>query len=210
MKRYLIKICGNKYVNNLIRISQLSVDYVGFNFDKSSPYYVENNLIFSIHPNAFKVGIFVNESIEIILQKVKDYQLDVVQLNGDEDFDFCQKLRALNQTKKIELWKMIPIDFHYDFEQLTAYEHIVNNFVFYLKPERYSQISDFKNESLLTSYKLSTPFFITINNALKDGGNLKKHPHPRCIGVDLLDEFETEIGIKNSAKILEFQEIINS
>jgi phosphoribosylanthranilate isomerase len=94
MNTMKIKVCGMRNAENIQTIAALPIDYMGFIFYEKSPRYVT-------HPNAKiqnadsikTVGVFVNEKIEIIVQKIIEYQLDAVQLHGNETNDFIRALR---------------------------------------------------------------------------------------------------------------------
>jgi len=77
-----IKVCGMKDQENIEAISQLEVDYLGFIFYKASPRYAETPV--HLPEMSKKVGVFVNETQESILEKVKQFGLDIIQLHGHE------------------------------------------------------------------------------------------------------------------------------
>src|SRR5205085_8078117 len=39
-----------------------------------------------------KVGVFVNATVQEVLETVEEYSLDVVQLHGEESPDFCDEI----------------------------------------------------------------------------------------------------------------------
>jgi phosphoribosylanthranilate isomerase len=80
---------------NIQAVAALPIDYMGFIFYEKSPRYVTHPNAGRVqnHASVKKVGIFVNEKIEIIVQKVIEYQLDAVQLHGNETNDFINELR---------------------------------------------------------------------------------------------------------------------
>jgi phosphoribosylanthranilate isomerase len=85
----LIKICGLKYADNIEALAKLAVDMMGFIFYPKSPRYVNDMLdsstLKNIPKNIKKAGVFVNASIEEILNKQEQFQLDYIQLHGDEN-----------------------------------------------------------------------------------------------------------------------------
>ena len=102
MKRFQVKVCGNNNVENFKEITAIEPDYVGFIFYPKSKRFVEDETIFSIFPNAEKVGVFVNESIEKIVKITEKTNLNFIQLHGDEDEEFIKRLRQmLNENTKI-------------------------------------------------------------------------------------------------------------
>ena len=96
-----IKICGMKFPENISEIASLHPDYLGFIFYEKSPRNFENTIP-AIDKSIKKVGVFVNASFDEILEKVKQYELDFVQLHGDESPEFCQSLQS-NKFKVIKV-----------------------------------------------------------------------------------------------------------
>ena len=100
-KERLVKICGMKYPENIQAVAALHPDFMGFIFYPKSKRFVKDESIFEVFPNAEKVGVFVNESIENILEKVEQYKLDVV-IYGNE----LPVLRLLSNVLPV-LWSAI-------------------------------------------------------------------------------------------------------
>jgi phosphoribosylanthranilate isomerase len=46
--------------------------------------------------NVQKVGVFVNASFDFILEKIKTFDLQAVQLHGQETPEICAQLKPLN------------------------------------------------------------------------------------------------------------------
>ena len=217
MKRFQVKVCGNNNAENFKEIAAIEPDYVGFIFYPKSKRFVEDETIFSIFPNAEKVGVFVNESIENILEKVEKYKLDVVQLHGDETPNFCEEL--INQKHQIlltdenfldfKIWKAVGIKSMEDFQQLTTYQQVVDSFVFDRKSVDYGGTGRKFDWQLLTNYQLSTPFLLSGGIQLEDAFILKNFQHPRCIGFDINSRFESEPGIKKIDEVKQFIDTID-
>src|SRR5579872_1169363 len=91
------KVCGLKFASNISEIVKLNVDYLGFIFYRRSPRYFNEGLSFDearrIPKHIKKVGVFVNESSYAILDKVAHYDLDLVQLHGNENAEQCKELK---------------------------------------------------------------------------------------------------------------------
>src|SRR6185312_6292069 len=92
-----IKVCGLKYINNIKPIIQQSPDYIGFIFYKGSKRYIGDqhhlSSFISTIKEVKKVGVFVNETSENIISYIKEYDLDLIQLHGNETPDDCEKIR---------------------------------------------------------------------------------------------------------------------
>ena len=96
-----------KFPSNIIEIESLNPDFMGFIFwNKSVRYYDKTSI--SISNKIKRVGVFVNESFEEVLRKIKQYDLDYIQLHGEEDKDYCKKIKDYcNEIEKLYLSKEI-------------------------------------------------------------------------------------------------------
>ncbi|KAA6322047.1 N-(5'-phosphoribosyl)anthranilate isomerase, partial [termite gut metagenome] len=76
---------------NIREVEQVGVDMIGFIFYPKSSRYVEEVPEY-LPQHAKRVGVFVNESIESILNIVTCFGLNYVQLHGEESAEFCGSL----------------------------------------------------------------------------------------------------------------------
>ena len=84
-----LKVCGMKNADNIREAAKLSPDFMGFIFYPKSKRFVGDDFVMpEISSEIKKVGVFVNETIENIFEKVKKYKLDLIQLHGNESADF--------------------------------------------------------------------------------------------------------------------------
>ncbi|WP_418263243.1 phosphoribosylanthranilate isomerase [Flavobacterium faecale] len=192
-----IKICGMKYPDNIIEVGSLLPDYMGFIFwEKSARYF--DGVIPSLPESIKKTGVFVNETIEEILQKVSLNNLQAVQLHGKESVEFCTELKSKLQ-KRTEIIKVFSILDDFNFEVLKPYESVCDYFLFDTKgklPGGNGTTFDWK---VLENYPSSKPFFLSggigldemeaVNEILKT--NLPIH------AIDVNSKFEIEPGLKN-------------
>ena len=87
-----LKICGMKYQDNIEAVAALQPDYLGFIFyEKSARFF--DGVIPELPKNIKKVGVFVNAPLEYIFEKIKKYDLQSVQLHGQESPEFCDALK---------------------------------------------------------------------------------------------------------------------
>ena len=73
----------------------LGATFAGFIFYPKSPRYVLRHMTTSQikkENNINKVGVFVNASVEEVLQMVDECRLHMVQLHGDETPKYCEKI----------------------------------------------------------------------------------------------------------------------
>jgi phosphoribosylanthranilate isomerase len=110
-----IKVCGMREADNIRDLIQLPIDYIGFIFyDKSARYVslkpeLTGNKKFQ---DIKKVGVFVNAEIDFVLEKVKEFDLKVVQLHGKETPQYVGELNSkicILNPKYLELESKIDL-----------------------------------------------------------------------------------------------------
>ena len=198
-----IKICGMKFQNNIAEIGSLKPDFMGFIFYPKSKRFVGENFslefIQNVSQSIKKVGVFVNESPEIILEKVNKFRLDIVQLHGNESVADCQFL----QDENIKIIKAFLVDETYDFAVLKSYEPLCEYFLFDTKTPDYGGSGKTFDWQLLDNYKLEKPFFLSGGLNLESIEKVKKLNYPMLIGLDFNSQLEDEDFKKNIQKVTE-------
>src|SRR6185369_16635036 len=162
-----LKVCGMKYDDNIRELAKLSPDYIGFNFYTRSKRYVGRNFDSKIAkgiPSRIQtVGIFVNSRGAYIMDKVKRFQLDYVQLHGNEAPGFCQRL-----NKSVKVIKAFGVDDNFNFKILEKYKAYCDYFLFDTKTKNYGGSGKAFNWAILKKYSDKVPFFISGGIDLKD------------------------------------------
>src|SRR5688572_2051436 len=112
----IIKVCGMREPDNIRELVELKPDYLGFIFYPDSKRFVgelQANALASISPSIKKTGVFVNESMDAMADEVIQYNLDAVQLHGDESAEFCRSFRKflhnMQTEKHVEIIKAFGI-----------------------------------------------------------------------------------------------------
>ena len=187
-----IKICGMKYPGNIRQISLLEPDYMGFIFYEKSKRFVGEPEVINIPEHIKKVGVFVNEKVSVILEQVKKYKLDVVQLHGNETPQDCKLFRENNCT----VIKAFQIDENFSFSVLDDYESVTDYFLFDTKTENYGGSGVSFNWDLLKKYTNTTPFFISGGLGPGTIDELLQLKHPMLYGADFNSMLELEPGLK--------------
>ena len=105
-----IKLCGMMNQPDVITAMELGVDYVGFilseGFRRTIPLGTFCELESYLEGSAVKkVGVFVNEPIESILEYYEE-SLDVIQLHGQEDMQYIKTLRQYTKKPIIKAFKI--------------------------------------------------------------------------------------------------------
>ena len=194
----LIKICGMLDKQNILELDILKPDLIGLIFYKGSPRFVNNNFI--PDTNTSKVGVFVNESVEYILEKVKEFNLSKIQLHGSESLAFVKKLSRY----KIPIIKMFHLGNYTSNSLLEAYSPFCEYFLFDTNSKNHGGTGKKFDWQLLEDYSLSTPFILSGGINSNDSMMIKSIQHTAFAGIDINSGFEIRAGIKNVEKIKKF------
>ena len=201
-----------KYPDNILEVGALLPDYMGFIFwEKSARYF--NGQIPELIKTIKKVGVFVNESVENIIEKIDKHDLQAVQLHGKESVEFCQDLKSKIDTK-IEIIKVFSADENFDFEIIKPFESVCDYFLFDTKGKLPGGNGTTFDWTILKKYNSDKPFFLSGGigiNELKAIEEISKSNLP-IYGVDVNSKFEIEPGLKNKNLFSNFKrkfEIVN-
>jgi phosphoribosylanthranilate isomerase len=209
-----IKICGMKYAENITDIGSLLPDYMGFIFWEKSARYFDGQIT-DLPESVKKVGVFVNESIEVILAKALHYNLHAIQLHGEESVEFCTNLKQDLKDKnlkqvQIKIIKVFSINDEFDFELLTPFELVCDFFLFDTKgklPGGNGYTFDWK---VLNNYPSKKPFFLSGGIGADEINSIKEILKTQLPihALDLNSKFETAPGLKDKAVFENFQKKI--
>src|SRR6478736_3739627 len=192
-----LKICGMKYPENILEVGSLLPDYMGFIFWEKSARYFDGDMP-DLPKSIRKTGVFVNESFSVIEAKVAKYDLQAVQLHGQESVEFCSELKT-KFGASIEIIKVFSADENFDFSVLKPYESVCDYFLFDTKgklPGGNGTTFDWK---ILEKYPSTKPFFLTggIGIAELDSINEISKTNLPIYAIDINSKFEIEPGLKN-------------
>lgn len=209
-----IKICGLKEPDNITAVAQLQPDYLGFIFYPQSPRYATGEVLqqyLAEAPEALagiaRVGVFVNEEVDRVLSIAHDYNLDYVQLHGDESPAYCRELQLLwsvSSTHRSKLIKAFRIGPAFDWAQVNAYAAFCPLFIFDTKASQPGGTGQQWDWSQLDQYSGVTPFLLSGGIGPEDLLAAKALSHPQYSGVDLNSKFETAPGHKDVERLRDF------
>lgn len=100
-----VKICGLRRKEDILIVNRLKPDYVGFVFADSSRKVTKEEakaLSKQLEKEICPVGVFVNEEPEIVAQIANAGIIDLIQLHGEEDEAYIQKLKAFTNKPIIK------------------------------------------------------------------------------------------------------------
>ncbi|CAI8333164.1 MAG: N-(5'-phosphoribosyl)anthranilate isomerase [Polaribacter sp. SA4-10] len=224
-----LKVCGMKHGENIQEVAALQPDYMGFIFYEQSKRNFEG-IIPELPKSIKKTGVFVNEYPEILISLVEEYQLDAVQLHGDESVAYITELqfqlaerRALfieenkHQKKKknkhkisnekVEIIKVFGVKDTFDFEVLRSYLEVVDFFLFDTKGKERGGNGFPFDWSVLESYPFEKPFFLSGGIGLEAVEEVQKILHSKLpiYGLDVNSKFESTPGVKNIEALKKFK-----
>jgi phosphoribosylanthranilate isomerase len=192
-----IKICGMKYPENMLEVGSLLPDYMGFIFWEKSARYFDGEMP-NLPKSIKKVGVFVNATSEEILDKIKKYDLQAIQLHGSETVEFCESLKK-NTSKLIDIIKVFSILNTFDFAELKPFEDVCDFFLFDTKgklPGGNGMTFDWK---VLKNYPSTKPFFLSGGIGMDNMEAIKEISKTNLplYAIDVNSKFEIEPGLKN-------------
>ena len=205
-----LKICGMKFPDNIQEIADLQPDFLGFIFyENSVRNYTENSIIY-IPESIKKVGVFVNERHEKIIKTIQKYDLNIIQLHGNETESYCLELiNQLNHNQlNTKIIKSFLVDDYFVFQTLNYYQ-MVDYFLFDTKGILPGGNGTKFNWEILEKYHLEKPYFLSGGIGLDDVSSIKeflKTPASKhCYALDVNSKFEIEAGLKNKEKVQQFK-----
>ena len=203
-----LKVCGLTQLSQIQELISLNTDFLGFIFYEKSPRFVLNHLslkeIAEINHQG-KVGVFVNETIEKIVEISEKAKLNFIQLHGDEDEEFILSLsqrlskdvkiikvfRVGTQNLKLETWNLEQIDY----------------FLFDTDSKAFGGTGKTFNWQILNEIEITIPYFLSGGISLENIHQLSTINH-QPIALDINSKFETEPGSKDLEKIKTFKSLL--
>lgn len=200
------KVCGITSIEQAEAISSQGLHYIGFIFYPSSKRYALSSLsleaIAGFKPsNAKKVGVFVNETIENVLDTARKAGLDLIQLHGDEDASYCATIQAAFPVIKVfRVSKTIP-----DF---AAFENVAAYYLFDTDSALYGGTGQHFNWEIIKKTRFNKPFFLSGGIGINDVQGIQVLKASTAgndlMALDMNSKFETSPGIKNIELIKTF------
>jgi len=128
----LVKICGLTSVEQALQVAKLGANAIGIISVEESPRYISaviKKKIFKTleksYPKIQRVSVVKNCPIDLIIGNFLGNPSEtIIQLHGDEDIDYCKKLRRKIPT--IGIWKAFRIRTEKDLDNIKPFEDFVD------------------------------------------------------------------------------------
>ncbi len=187
------------------QLAEVGTHYAGFIFYEHSPRYVGNKILAAeLKPFSAlqKVGVFVNENREKILQTIVSYGLNAVQLHGDETPEFCQSLKA--EATVIKAFRINGNELHFA-ELWKFYQDAADYFLFDTKSEGYGGSGQKFDWQVLETNVPPIPYFLSGGIGAQELELLRRFMASNTLfALDINSRFETQPGIKDMNAVAQF------
>jgi phosphoribosylanthranilate isomerase len=195
---------------NIRDAATLDLDWMGFICYEKSKRYVsvnEEKCIQAIRAcRKTKVGVFVNAHMNEIVEKAALFQLDLLQLHGQESVSQCEKLK----NRSFRIIKAFSIETVRDLKKVHAYKDAADYLLFDTKCEGYGGSGKRFDWSVLDAYEGNIPFLLSGGISPDSLPDLLQLQHPRMLGIDLNSGFENAPACKDTGKLKLFIEQLKS
>lgn len=200
-----LKVCGLTQLSQIRELVALKVDFLGFIFYEKSPRFVLNHLslneIAKINHQG-KVGVFVNESVEKIIEISENADLNFIQLHGDENKEYVLRLRqSLNENiriiKVVRIGNQHPNELQ---ETINRQPPTINYLLFDTDSKAFGGTGKTFDWNVLNEIKIPLPYFLSGGISLENADNIHNLSQ-KPFALDINSKFEIEPGIKDVEKI---------
>lgn len=190
-----VKICGITNLEDALAAQAVGADALGFIFSKKSPRYIDEkeakNIIEQLPPFVTKVGVFVDEDKERVLELAASLSLDALQFHGQESPAYCKFFLG-----KFKVIKVIFPDNASLIDRIVDYK--IDAFLFDIKYEDKIQGKKTLSEDMLKEIRtlIKQGYRVIISGGLtvKNVGKVKKLlPY----AIDVASGVEKMVGKKD-------------
>ena len=201
----LVKICGITSIEQAVQVAELGTNAIGIISVNESPRYIspeKKKEIFKtlkdLYPNIDRVSVVKDSPIDSIIKGfLGEPNENIIQLHGDEDIDYCQKLKQ--KVPNIFLWKAFRIKNKEDLDKIKPYENFVDAILLdSWNEETYGGSGKRIEQKYLEDISFSKPWWIAGGVSTEWIDAILKNIKPN--GIDISSSIETAPGIKDLEK----------
>ena len=198
----LIKICGLTSEEQALQVAKLGANAIGIISVEESPRYVSAEIkkkIFKtlerLYPNIERVSVVQNCPIDLIIKNfLVNPSETVIQLHGDEDIDYCKKIR--DKIPNIGLWKAFRIKTEKDIDKIKPFEDFVDAILLdSWNKETYGGSGKKIKSTYLKNLQFSKPWWLAGGISIEWIDEILTDIKPD--GLDISSSIEINPGIKN-------------
>ena len=208
----LVKICGLTSEEQALQVAKLGANAIGIISVEESPRYVSAEIkkrIFksleSFYPNIERVSVVQNCPIDLIIKNFLGKPSEtIIQLHGDEDIDYCKKLRE--KIPNIGIWKAFRIKTEKDLDTIKYFEDFVDAILLdSWNKETYGGSGKKIKSIYLKNLQFTKPWWLAGGISVEWIDEILTNIKPN--GLDISSSIEISPGVKDIAKT---EDLINS
>ena len=201
----LIKICGLTSEEQALQVAKLGAHAIGIISVEKSPRYISAeikkkifNTLEKLHPKIERVSVVQNCPIDLIIKNFLGNPSEtIIQLHGDEDIDYCKKIRR--EIPNIGLWKAFRIKTAKDLDKIKPFENFVDAILLDSWNEETYGGSGKKIKSIyLKNLQFSKPWWLAGGISIQWIDEILNEIKPD--GVDISSSIEISPGLKDIKK----------
>jgi phosphoribosylanthranilate isomerase len=201
----LIKICGLTTTEQSIQVAKLGVNAIGIISVEESPRYVPAEIkkeIFkalkSLYPKIDRVSVVKNCPIDLIIKNFLGNPSEtIIQLHGDEDIDYCKKIRE--RIPNIGIWKAFRIKTEEDINKIKPFEDFVDAILLdSWNKETYGGSGKKIKSIYLNNLQFSKPWWLAGGISIEWIDEILNEIKPD--GLDISSSIEISPGLKDLKK----------
>ncbi len=196
MPRPLVKVCGMTRAEDVELCLQLGVDLLGFIFHPKSPRNVDPDFAASVKTGITKVGVFVDQTADEVIEIMDRCGLHAAQLHGNQDADFCEKIGPDRVFRAF--WPDTYSSAGALMRDLENYSEVCSHFLLDAGKACQGGTGQPIDFGILQGLEIQTPWFIA--------GGIGPHNIDTVLalnppGIDINSGVECEPGIKDETKL---------
>ena len=201
----LVKICGLTSEEQALQVAKLGAHAIGIISVEESPRYVSPEIkkkIFktleSFYPKIHRVSVVQNSPVDLIIKNFLGNPSEtIIQLHGDEDIDYCKKIRE--KIPNIGLWKAFRIKTEKDIDKIKPFEDFVDAILLDSWNEKTYGGSGKKIKSTyLKNLQFSKPWWLAGGISIEWINEILTDIKPD--GLDISSSIEISPGLKDTKK----------
>jgi phosphoribosylanthranilate isomerase len=203
MSRPLVKICGMTRMQDVELCAALGADLLGFIFHPKSPRNVDPDFVASVKTGITKVGVFVDQPHEEVLEIMERCGLHAAQLHGNQDMHFCWRIGPDRSIRVF--WPESYASAAALLRDLEGFEEACGHFLLDAGKIGQGGTGRTIDFGVLQDIEIQTPWFLA-------GGlgphNIREAMTLNPSGLDINSGVEKAPGIKDEAKLREVFDIL--
>ena len=201
----LVKICGLTSEEQALKVANLGANAIGIISVKESPRYISAEMkkkifktVESLYPKIERVSVVQNCPIDLINKNFLGKPSEtIIQLHGDEDIDYCKKIRE--KIPNIGIWKAFRIKTEKDLDKIKPFEDFVDAILLdSWNQETYGGSGKKIKSIYLKNLQFSKPWWLAGGISIKWIDEILTDIKPD--GIDISSSIEISPGIKDLNK----------